>query len=329
MSQIWAFAGVSLLALLAHAAPASSHITRQDPTYNDGIHLAISPTCGLPSTNGSVADVNAGLGQLGTFKTIVSFGDSFTSDGKFDGSAPDPPVQMGTSPRYGGRFANGYVWVENLANDTGARLLDYAVPGAVTDTAIWPSKATESSFVQQASIFMNQSHSFDPDTTLYSVFFGINDYSASAKDGDHMLEAADALLSQVRFLSEAPTNAKYFLVIDGYGRGTHTASGLAFKTRIFNGMSTMREITPRLGFTYVDFAYLWDGILKTPGHQAFGYNSTGYCTPGSTSTVGACSDPAHTFYWINGHPSKQTHRIMADYIEEVVARCKAWIDGQE
>ncbi|KAG9092104.1 hypothetical protein FS749_015999 [Ceratobasidium sp. UAMH 11750] len=213
MSQIWAFAGVSLIALLAHAAPASSHITRQDPTYNDGIHLAIGPTCGLPSTNGSVADVNAGLGQLGTFKTIVSFGDSFTSDGKFDGSAPDPPVQMGTSPR---------------------------VPGAVTDTAIWPSKATESSFVQQASIFMSkwsktrhtalnsnenfsdQSHSFDPDTTLYSVFFGINDYSASAKDGDHMLEAADALLSQVRFLSEAPTNAKYFLVIDGYGRGiTH------------------------------------------------------------------------------------------------------------
>lgn len=48
---------------------------------------------------------------------------------------------------------------------------------------------------------------------------GINDYSASAKDGDHMLEAAEALLGQVQLLTQAPTNAKSFLVIDDYGRG--------------------------------------------------------------------------------------------------------------
>ncbi|KAG8743446.1 hypothetical protein FRC10_012025 [Ceratobasidium sp. 414] len=184
MNRFRALASTSLIALLAHAAPAPPHVARQDATYNDGIHLAIGPTCGTPSTNGSVADVNAGLGQLSTFKTIVSFGDSYTSDGKFDGSAPDPPVQTGTSPR---------------------------VPGAVTDTEIWPSKATESSFVQQVSVF-----AINPVNSVS----GINDYSASAKDGDHMLEAAEALLGQVKLLSQAPTNAKYFLVIDDYGRGT-------------------------------------------------------------------------------------------------------------
>ncbi|KAG8705279.1 hypothetical protein FRC09_003050, partial [Ceratobasidium sp. 395] len=110
------------------------------------------------------------VGELSTFKTIVSFGDAFTSNGKSDGSAPDPPVQTGTNPKYGGRFANGYVWVENLANDMGAHLLDYAVPGAVTDTAIWPGKANESSFVKQVSVFKNQSRIFEPKTTLYSVF---------------------------------------------------------------------------------------------------------------------------------------------------------------
>ncbi|CAE6375073.1 unnamed protein product [Rhizoctonia solani] len=309
----------ALLALIlgAQAAP-----TAFEPSYNDEIHLAVTPTCGAPSTNGSVADVNAGLYALSEYKTIVSFGDSFTSNGKFDGSEPNPPVQTGTSPRYGGRFANGYVWIENLANDTGAHLLDYAVPGAVTDTAIWPSKATESSFVQQVAIFQNQSHSFKPETTLYSIFFGINDFSASARDGDHMLKAAEALLSQVKLLIDSPTGARSFLVIDDYGRGTHTASGLSFKTRVFNGLSELRQENSELRFAYVDFAYLWDGVLKTPGYQAFGYNSTGYCTPSSTSTVGACADPAHTFYWINGHPSKQTHRIMTDYIEEVLALCR-------
>ncbi|KAG9122765.1 hypothetical protein FRC07_000715 [Ceratobasidium sp. 392] len=295
-------AGVPLIASITYATstPNLPYVTRDGAIYNDGIHLAVGPTCGVPSVNGSLADVNAGLGQLSTFKTIVSFGDSFTSNGKFDGSASDPPVQTGTSPRYGGRFANGYVWIENLANDTGAHLLDYAVPGAVTDTAIWSSKATESSFVQQVAVFKNQSHGFDPNTTLYSVFFGINDYSASAKDGDHMLEAAEALLGQVRILSQAPTNAKYFLVVDDYGRGTHTASGLAFKTRVFNGLSAIRKGSSNFEFAYADFAYLWDAILKTPGYKAFGYNSTTYCTPSSTSTVGACVDPAHTFYWING-----------------------------
>ncbi|CAE6512023.1 unnamed protein product [Rhizoctonia solani] len=257
----------------------------------------------------------------------VCFGDSFTSDGKFDGSEPDPPVPSGTSPRYGGRFANGYVWVENLANDTGAHLLDYAVPGAVTDTAIWPSKVTESSFVNQVAIFQNQSHNFNPETTLYSVFFGINDFSASAKDGDHMVEAAEALLGQVKLLMESPTRARSFLVIDDYGRDitqelTPQAVYRSRHTRVFNGLSEMQQEYSKLRFAYVDFAYLWDGVLKTPGYQAFGYNNTGYCSPSSTSSVGACADPEHTFYWINGHPSKQTHRIMTDYIEEVLVKCK-------
>ncbi|CAE6444357.1 unnamed protein product [Rhizoctonia solani] len=284
------------LVLGTRAAPAIV-----DTSYNDGIHLAIGPTCGLPSANGSVVDVNAKLYALSAYKTIVSFGDSFTSNGKFDGSEPDPPVPAGTSPRYGGRFANGYVWIENLVNDTGAHLLDYAVPGAVTDTAIWPSKATESSFVNQTAIFLNQSHHFDPETTLYSIFFGINDFSASARDGDHMLEAAEALLSQIQLLMKSPAGASSFLVIDDYGRGTHTASGLSFKTRVFNRLSEMQQENSELRFAYVDFAYLWDGVLKTPGYQSFGYNSTGYCSPSSTSSVGACADPEHTFYWINGY----------------------------
>ncbi|KAG8689610.1 hypothetical protein FRC08_010872, partial [Ceratobasidium sp. 394] len=146
------------------------HVTQVDTLHNDRIHLAIGPTCGILSTNGSVADVNAGLGSLSTSKTIVSFGDSFTCNGKYDGSTPDLPLQKEADPKYGNRFTNGYVWVENLAKDTGAHLLDYAVSGAVTNTTIWPSKSDHSSFVEQVSIFQSQSFSFDPSITLYSVF---------------------------------------------------------------------------------------------------------------------------------------------------------------
>jgi hypothetical protein len=153
--------------LATYAAPTSNH-PRAESNYNDGIHLAIKPTCGTPSINGSVVDVNAGLRALAWYKTIVSFGDSFTSNGKFDGSKPDPPVQVGTSPRVSALGAcapmlttvlvistgddsqmdmvsllysslhvipltTSLVWIENLANDTGAQLLDYAVSSTPLD----------------------------------------------------------------------------------------------------------------------------------------------------------------------------------------------------
>ncbi|PSR77862.1 hypothetical protein PHLCEN_2v7683 [Hermanssonia centrifuga] len=92
--------------------------------YNDGIHLAVSPKCG--ELSGNVTDANAGL-DLRNYKTIVSFGDSYTDGGKQDGSPLNPPIVIPPDPGAGGRSTNGKVWVENIADDFGARLMDYAV----------------------------------------------------------------------------------------------------------------------------------------------------------------------------------------------------------
>lgn len=43
---------------------------------NDGIHLAIGPDCG--SLSGKFSDVNSGLLDPRAYKTIVSFGDSYS-----------------------------------------------------------------------------------------------------------------------------------------------------------------------------------------------------------------------------------------------------------
>lgn len=94
---------------------------------NDGIHLAISPTCGSLSQSAKASDVNAGLFPLGSYKTIVSFGDSYTDGGVRDGSPPAPAVVIPPNPKAGGRTTNGPVWNEVIANDTGARYMDYAV----------------------------------------------------------------------------------------------------------------------------------------------------------------------------------------------------------
>ncbi|KAG8743861.1 hypothetical protein FRC10_011329 [Ceratobasidium sp. 414] len=293
-------------------------------TRNDGIHLAIGPTCGRLTTTGNTSDLNAGLWDIKRYKTIVSFGDSYTAGGVDDGSPLAPAVITPPSPKAGGRTTNGPVWIEYIANDTSARFMDYAVGGAVTNKTLWPSKANASDFIGQVNMFLNQSNKLNPATTLYTVYFGINDVSASHKDGAQFLPAAaQVVIDQIKRLAAPPTLARLFLVTDSYGRGSHEAAGDAYKKQVFNGLAKLHYGPPFLQVAYADFGYIWDAVLNTaPGYAAFGYNSPDACALNSSTIVGACNDPDHTFYWIPGHPSKQTHRIMGDYVKQVFQKCR-------
>lgn len=119
---------VSELAVLVSAVFAISK-----PVYNDGIHLAVTPAsnCARKHVDFSAvnvtSNVNAGLWDLHEYKTIVTFGDSYTTAGVTDGSTPAPPVVIPPNPKAGGRTTNGLTWIENIADDVGAHLMDYAV----------------------------------------------------------------------------------------------------------------------------------------------------------------------------------------------------------
>jgi hypothetical protein len=115
----WVFTALPILLSKVHGYNSS---------YNDGIHLAIFPTCGklvIPATN--VTNVNAGLTPLSSYKTIVSFGDSYTSGGYANGSTLPPPVLIPPNPQAGGRVTDGRVWIEDISVDTRAVFMDYAV----------------------------------------------------------------------------------------------------------------------------------------------------------------------------------------------------------
>ncbi|KAG6810941.1 hypothetical protein H0H92_009682 [Tricholoma furcatifolium] len=265
------------------------------PDGNDGIHLAVHPHCG--PLKGNTSDVNAGIDPL-VIQTIVSFGDSYTDGGREDGGPLAPPIIIPPSVLAGGRSTNGLTWVEHVANDIGATLKDYAQSGACINLTLWPSNPTPVDFIGQV-------------------------------DGDHMQAAAHDLLGQIELLASPPTNARNFMVLDVYGRGTHTPSGEAYKQTIYSGLYNLhtRKNGTRLNVSYINFSTIWDGVLGSdPGYAAFGYVSTNSCTQctaqNGCSTIGMCSDPEHYFYWIPGHPSKETDRIMADYVDEVWAKCR-------
>ncbi|KAH0825876.1 hypothetical protein J3R83DRAFT_7746 [Lanmaoa asiatica] len=194
--------------------------------------------------------MNAGL-NLNQYKTIVSFGDSYTDGARHGGGPLAPAVVTPPNTEAGGRSTNGPVWVE--------------------------------------------------------------------ADGDRLPQAAQDLLGKISPLSNSPgTNAKNFLVTDVYGRGTQDDWGQAWIQSIYDGLGKFRAQSPPLNVVFVNFATIWDGVLgPDPGYRAFGYTNTSACVGTSI-----CDDPEHYFYWIPGHPSKETHRIMADYIEEVLFQCR-------
>ncbi|KAI0708321.1 hypothetical protein C8Q76DRAFT_627053 [Earliella scabrosa] len=309
-------------------------LARQDS--NNGIHLAVSPTCG--SLSGNTADVNAGI-DLKRAKTIVAFGDSYTDGGRQDGGPLAPAVVAPPDPEAGGRSTDGKVWIEDIADDVGATIMDYAQSGACTDLSLWPSAIKKVDFVGQMKTFLAQANELDPATTLYAIFFGINDFENSKTDGEANLQAAaQVILSQIRTLASPPTNARSFLVTDVYGRGTHTPAGDAFVQTVFSGLHDLHLGTnstgqgeaegegPKLDVAFVQFSRIWDGVLgEDPGFEAFGYVSTDACIVNCSvelcTTEGMCEDPEHFFYYIPGHPSKEGMRIMADYMEEVLERC--------
>ncbi|KAF9034450.1 carbohydrate esterase family 16 protein [Hymenopellis radicata] len=300
----------------------TSALTQRQESFLPPVHLAVSPRCG--TLNGTVSDLNAGVNPA-NFKAIVSFGDSFTDGGIDNGTTLLPAVVIPPNPFAGWRSTNGPVWAEDVANATGADILSYAQWAACTDLALWPSNPRQVDFLGQMATFLGQNHQLDPDTTLYSMFFGINDWLASQIDGDHMQNASHVVLDQIEILSNPPTNGRSFLVLDVYGRGTHTASGEAWKQTIYDGLADFHLGPKQLNVAYVDFSTIWDAVFdEVMGYVPFGYVSSDACTSCSEdcNEYGWCHDPDHYFQWFGGHPSKETHRLMAEYVLEVFTQCR-------
>ncbi|TFK65444.1 hypothetical protein BDN72DRAFT_196191 [Pluteus cervinus] len=299
------------LPALSAAAGVSATVLPRGP-----VRLAIEPSCGV--LGGQLGNANSGLGPLSSYKTIVSLGDAYSDAGVHDGSSPQPPTLSPPSPFAGGRPSNGKVWVEYLAEKSGAALKGYAVNGAVVDVNQWPKAnlPAVNDFVHQVYSVPGQ---LNPDTTLYVVFFGIGDFVAS-NGAAPLADVANNTLYNLLVLSSSPVFAKHILVVDNYGRGQKTAEGEEYKKRLFAGLSSLNQIfKSKVGF--VDLSQLWGAVLDSC--TSFGFSTAGSCLSSSTTTAGACANPDTAFYWLPGTPSTATHQLMADYVESALIKCAA------
>ncbi|KAK7048387.1 carbohydrate esterase family 16 protein [Favolaschia claudopus] len=287
------------------------------------IQLRASPLCGDFSSS-SFTEVNTGV-TLNATKTIVAFGDSWTSNGS-NGTIPFAPIVFPPNPSAGARAgnnfraraSNGYVWVEDLANTVGAKLLDYSVGGAVVDLSAWNStnkgvtftsdNLLRTDFVTETALFLQQGHllaDLNPDTTLYTVQFGMifdfNQYSIAGGDWD---VASSSFLAQIGILQA--NGAKNFLIHWVYFQENVTN---AFQNTVHQGLQAAHAQNGT-NFATVDLANLFTAIQASP--IEWGYTNT-TCLVSQNFTDFGCDDPDRSIFYIPSHPSATTHEIMNQY----------------
>ncbi|KAJ3848462.1 hypothetical protein EV368DRAFT_86591 [Lentinula lateritia] len=292
------------------------------------IALAVQPLCGtLLSEN--FTEVNTGI-KLSPTRTIVAFGDSWTSNGA-NGTVPVPPIMWPPSPSAGSQFtenrraSNGFIWVEDMANELSAKLLNYAWGGAVIDNLAYnttsPLNATgvpRTDFVAETSLFLQQGRFLDaliPDETLYTVSFGINDDGQFKIAGGNMTLAYETYVAK---LGELQAQGATNILIQGMYK--HTPEIDLLQNQIF---AYLRESNTVNGtnVAFVNLERLFDTIASDP--SPFGYRGNATCLISANTIVGGCDDPDHSVFWIPGHPSQNSHRLISEYTMAVLEQCTA------
>ncbi|TPX69454.1 hypothetical protein SpCBS45565_g02444 [Spizellomyces sp. 'palustris'] len=112
-------------------------------------------------------------------KTVVVFGDSFSDTGNIERIYGFP-----AAPYYQGRFSNGLVWVEYIAQAlNNATMVNQAYGGAVANRQNLPLGASTRNSTyppdvnEQLAWYLGNTTALpDPTTTLYPIFVGANDY---------------------------------------------------------------------------------------------------------------------------------------------------------
>ncbi|KAJ7347504.1 hypothetical protein DFH08DRAFT_779710 [Mycena albidolilacea] len=288
--------------------------------------LAVQPACGsLASEN--FTEVNAGI-NLSAIRTLVTFGDSWTSTGS-NGTVPLPPIMHPPLPSAGARNSenrratNGFMWSERLAADFNAKLLDYSWGGAIIDNFAYNTTsplnktgAQRTDFVAEARLFFLQGRFLDalvPSQTLYTVGFGINDNGQFSIAGGDMEIAYNTYVTKLGQLQAA--GAKNILIHGMYT--SHPETDL-LQSRIFAYLAASRAANGT-NVAFVNLQRLFGTIAATPA--PFGYTGNPTCLVSANTIVGGCADPDRSVFYIPGHPSMMTHGLINEYTQAVVKQC--------
>ncbi|WP_341661481.1 SGNH/GDSL hydrolase family protein [Vibrio sp.] len=114
-----------------------------------------------------------------SFNRIVAFGDSISETGNIYNASQW--LFPNSNSWFGGNFSNGFVWTEYLAANMGIPLYNWAIGGAAGSDQYKELKGVSSQVDSYVS-YMKKAKNYDPEYTLFTLEFGLNDLMNYRRD---------------------------------------------------------------------------------------------------------------------------------------------------
>jgi phospholipase/lecithinase/hemolysin len=248
--------------------------------------------------------------QIDPINQLVVFGDSLSDTGTVfratGGLYPSDP------PYFQGRYSNGRVWVEYLAEQLGlpdSQINNFACGGATTSgdfSGLVPG------LLSQVQSF-TQNHSNTTSDTLYVLWAGANDYLqgmtnpalpvaniSKAIESLAGIGATKILVANLPDLGQLPAT-----------RSSANSSNLSSLTQAHNSglrraLKVLNQQHHDLEIVTLDANSLYQQAITDPAQ--FGFTQvTSACLVGSSS----CRNPEQFLFWDSIHPTTTGHQILA------------------
>ncbi len=259
------------------------------------------------------------------FSNIVAFGDSLSDNGNIYALSPEScPAQT----YYQGRFSNGLVWVDYLAESDflDATLINNAYGGAET------TGTTPPGLIEQVAAYTLVSTL--PDNALFTIWIGGNDFLGGSADYE---QSADNVTTALNALADF--GAKNILVLNlpdlgaiPRNNGDEQASLLAttitesYNSALQENVEDFDEENSDIKVYYMDIFALFDDIRETP--SKYGLNNVDAICPNFLIADDFDNDDGYLF-WDDIHPTTEAHEKIAEEVKALVAPSSSGDDDDD
>jgi phospholipase/lecithinase/hemolysin len=254
---------------------------------------------------------NATDGFSALFDEIVVFGDSLSDNGNlvFIENQPKPDPEL----YYQGRFSNGPVWVEYLADPQrlNVALTDRALGGAQASGLVPPG------LVEQVITYVTINDSPPSENVLFIIWIGGNDFL----NGDGNFQAAVANINDA-LERLAQYGAMHLLVLNLPDLGAIPATlgspeapqatmfTTDFNAELRNMLEKFRVEHPQIRLYEFDVFSFATAVQSDPA--AFGFSNV--TDPSPNFDVSNNFDGVGHVFWDARHPTTSMHSLIADQV---------------
>lgn len=253
-----------------------------------------------------------------SYSKIIAFGDSLSDNGNLFNLIGQPPA-----PYFNGRFSNGPVAVEVMAQTLGLSLTDYAYGGAQTGTTNYLGDALNGTGVtgQIAQYGMLTGGHADA-SALYMVWAGPNDFFADMLNPSTAPNASNNLLNNIHALYNMGARDFFVPLMPNLGV-TPMALGVNvnnpgfafvasqqsayFNSLLSNGLSQLQQNLAGVQIrTFDTSAFLMSqiAIMNAQGGKV----TTLPCFDAAKKTL--CANPDDYLFWDGVHPTAAAHQVL-------------------